>query len=168
MSSENGIKVSAQVIYSGFSDYWGGDGDRWDDDKGCLFALYGPETTHNDLVQEWLEDWNAGGDFDGKDIASEVTDTELEQAIRDVFVDGLDMDSVFGPAGSLEDFDPENDESPQCIILVHIEKEETFGPCENCGGDGHSFCEPDNPHEPATALVRSRQIWETGFAPESS
>ena len=116
---EKSFEISASVIYNGMPDYWSGDGSRWDDDKGCLFAYYSPDTTNEDIVQGWLEDFNMGGDFDGKAVAQQITPEELETALRGVFIDGIDFSATFGPSKDLEDFD-EDGESPFCIVLVHI------------------------------------------------
>ena len=119
----NGISIDVVHIYEGFSDYWQGDGDRWDENKGCLFAYYGPDTTYRDLVDGWLEDFNSGGDFDGKPLAEEVTEAEMRKALEDLIL--CDRDAVIEAAGCLEDFDAENSESPISVVLVTLETDET-------------------------------------------
>ena len=68
------MNVTASFLFSGMSDYWGGDGDRWDDNKGCLFAFYGYGTTMKDLIDQWVDDFWNGGDCDTlpKEVTSEV------------------------------------------------------------------------------------------------
>jgi hypothetical protein len=56
--------VTAEFLYAGLPDYWGGNGDRWDDDKGCLFAYYGDGTTVRDIVDGAVDDYLSGGDCD--------------------------------------------------------------------------------------------------------
>lgn len=67
--------------YSGLSDYWGGNGRRWDNDAGCLFAFYGAGTTLQDCVDQWVEDFNAGGDCDS--FPDDVTSEDIRAAILD-------------------------------------------------------------------------------------
>lgn len=56
--------VTAEFLYAGLPDYWGGNGDRWDDDKGCIFAPYGKDTLVRDIVQGAVNDFITGGDCD--------------------------------------------------------------------------------------------------------
>jgi hypothetical protein len=79
------MKVTATFIYHGMSDYWGGDGDRWDDNKGCLFAFYGCGTTLRDLIEGWVCDFNSGGDCDT--LPEEVTDKDIHAALLDMLSD---------------------------------------------------------------------------------
>jgi hypothetical protein len=44
--------LAATYEYQGFVDYWGGNGRRWDDDAGCLFAYLSNTTTVGDLVDQ--------------------------------------------------------------------------------------------------------------------
>lgn len=116
----NGIKINVTHIYEGFSDYWCGTGYRCDDDKGCLFAYYGPDTTYADLIDGWIEDFNSGGDFDGKPLAEKVEERDLREALEAIV--SVPLDTPYGPAQDLEDLDPENAESPISIVLVSLEK----------------------------------------------
>jgi hypothetical protein len=56
--------VTAEFLYAGLPDYWQGNGDRWDDDKGCLFAYYGAGTTVRDIIDGAVDDFLSGGDCD--------------------------------------------------------------------------------------------------------
>lgn len=56
--------LSAVFLYSGMADYWCGDGERWEDNKGCLFASYDHTTTLHDIVDALCEDFENGGDCD--------------------------------------------------------------------------------------------------------
>jgi hypothetical protein len=74
--------MSATLIYSGMIDYWGGDGRRWDDDAGCLFAHYGPATTVRDIVDELCDDFCVGGDCDS--FPEHIGDDEIRATLLDM------------------------------------------------------------------------------------
>lgn len=84
-------KVVASYLYSGLSDYWGGDGRRWDDDAGCVFALYNGRTGMRDLIDSAVEDFCNGGDFfpsgDGPDLWEDVTEDDVRAALLDCLTD---------------------------------------------------------------------------------
>ena len=69
------MRLQATFEFNGLGDYWGGNGRRWDDDAGCLFATYGPRTTLQDVVEQWVMDFNSGGDCDT--FPQDVTDKEV-------------------------------------------------------------------------------------------
>jgi hypothetical protein len=71
--------VTAEFLYAGLPDYWQGNGDRWDDDKGCLFAYYGAGTTVRDIIDGAVDDFLAGGDCDT--LPEDVTDTNIREAL---------------------------------------------------------------------------------------
>ncbi len=82
------IRVSHEFV--GFSDYWGGNGRRWDDDAGCLFAHYGKDTTLADIVDQWVDDYCMGGDcdsfpadIDGEDIRAAILDSLTDKGRAD-------------------------------------------------------------------------------------
>lgn len=77
--------LTATHLYSGMLDYWGGDGDRWDDNKGCLFATYGHGTTLRNIVDEWVEDFNSGGDCDT--MPESITDNDVRAALLAMLTD---------------------------------------------------------------------------------
>lgn len=80
-------KITVSHEFVGFGDYWGGNGRRWDNDAGCAFAYYGRNTTLRDCVDQWVDDWGMGGDFehngDGRDPWEDVTDDDIRAAILD-------------------------------------------------------------------------------------
>jgi hypothetical protein len=71
--------ITVDHEYSGLSDYWGGNGDRWDNNAGCLFAYYGAETTLRDCVDGWVNDFCAGGDCDS--FHEDITSDDIHNAI---------------------------------------------------------------------------------------
>jgi len=71
--------VTAEFLYAGLPDYWGGNGDRWDDDKGCVFTYYGKNTTVRDIIDSAVDDFLAGGDCDS--LPKEVTDNDVRAAL---------------------------------------------------------------------------------------
>ena len=74
------IRVSHE--FHGMSDYWGGNGRRWDKGAGCLFAFYGPDTTLRDCVDQWVDDYWQGGDFDaGGDAFKDISGDDIREAI---------------------------------------------------------------------------------------
>ena len=72
-------KLTVTHEYVGNGDYWSGNGRRWDDDAGCLFAFYGAGTTLKDCVEEWVNDFNAGGDCDS--LPDDITSDDVHAAI---------------------------------------------------------------------------------------
>lgn len=100
--------------YMGMSDYWQGNDKRWNDNAGCLFAFYGPDTTLADIVEQWTDDFIGGGDCDS--LPDSVTPNDIRKAILEAITTSLD-DKV-----SDDDCD-EDVESPQWIILVEYEKD---------------------------------------------
>ena len=71
--------VTAEFLYAGLPDFWGGNSDRWDDDKGCLFAYYGKGTTVRDIIDGMVHDFLGGGDCDS--LPDEVTDEMVRAAL---------------------------------------------------------------------------------------
>lgn len=122
-------KITVNLLYTGMGDYWGGNGRRWDDDAGCLFATYGPDTTMQDLVNDWVNDFNTGGDCDSfpEDIYSEdIRQAILKECLNDKGRADYKANNLLGWI-SHEDFGDEDDdfmEYPQAIILVEIENED--------------------------------------------
>ncbi len=100
--------------YRGMSDYWQGNGKRWDDNAGCLFAFYGPDTTLTDCVEQWVDDFHSGGDCDS--LPDSVTADDIRKAILEAITAKL-TNKV-----SDDDWD-EDSESPQWIILVEYDKD---------------------------------------------
>ena len=79
------MKLTISHEFRGMSDYWGGNGRRWDADAGCVFAYYGKDTTLRDCVNQWVEDFWNGGDFDNShldnDPFADVTEDDIRAAI---------------------------------------------------------------------------------------
>lgn len=76
------MKLTVSHEFRGMGDYWGGNGRRWDDDAGCVFAYYGKDTTLRDCVDQWVEDFWSGGDFiEGCKAWDEVTRADVRAAI---------------------------------------------------------------------------------------
>jgi len=122
MTKTKEIKVSYE--YSGLSDYWGGNGRRWDNDAGCLFAFYGPDTTTKDCVDQWIEDFNPGGDCDsfpeeisGEDIRNAILECFTEQGKEDYY-----MGNLCEPTKNADwdEYDPDMEEMPMYVILVEV------------------------------------------------
>jgi len=76
------MMIHATYLFSGFIDFWGGDGARWDDNKGCLFSHYGVGTTLREIVDGWAEDFCNGGDCDS--FPEEITDSDIRIALLDI------------------------------------------------------------------------------------
>jgi hypothetical protein len=136
-------KITVTHEFSGMGDYWGGNGRRWDDNAGCLFASYDGNTSVRDLVDGWVNDFCAGGDCDS--LPEDVTDSDVRDAIlaalsstgRAAYDTGsLSDESVaYAEANGIEagvPHDDENDEDDWCefpvsIILIECEV------CSECG-----------------------------------
>jgi hypothetical protein len=121
-------KLDATFIYSGMVDYWGGDGERWEDDRGCLFANYDHTTTLRDIVEELVEDFNSGGDCDtmpewitALDVKEAILATFSEQGLKDYHSSALSewaMDCE--PCEDCEDGNCDC-ETPVVIMLLRYE-----------------------------------------------
>lgn len=109
--------------YCGHSDYWSGNGARWGDNAGCLFAFYDHETTLREVIDQWVDDFNGGGDCDS--FPEDITSEDIRKAIMDSLttegVKDYETNAIFGPARDLEDPIGECDESPIAVILVELE-----------------------------------------------
>ena len=75
------VKLMVSHEFTGMSDYWGGNGRRWDDNAGCLFAFYNDQTTLRDCVDQWVDEFSAGGDCDS--FPAEITSEDVRAAILD-------------------------------------------------------------------------------------
>jgi hypothetical protein len=124
------VKINATFLYAGMADYWGGDGRRWDDNAGCLFAYYGRDTTLRELVDDWVEDFIAGGDCDS--FPEDVTSEDIRAAILEMLSEQGRQDYESGAisefAQEFADANPDEDEddggeSPVAIILVELEND---------------------------------------------
>jgi hypothetical protein len=134
--NDSGYTVDATFLYSGMIDYWGGDGDRWDDNAGCLFAHYGPASTLRDIIDDLVNDFIAGGDCDT--LPEEVTDVDIRKALIEMLSDQGKEDYKIGalsefakefaevnglkpghPIDDLDDFG----EVPVVIVLIRVSQE---------------------------------------------
>lgn len=117
--------ISVTHEYSGFSDFWGGNGRRWDNDAGCLFAHYVAGTTLHDCVDQWVEDFNGGGDCDS--FPDEITSDDIRAAILDYLTEQGRADYKSGALA-------------ECA--VKYAEANDFDKCQECGkslGDRHEF-----------------------------
>lgn len=66
--------VTASFEFNGMPDYWGGNGARWDDNKGCVFSYYGAHTTLREIIDGAVDDFFSGGDCDSfpEDVSCEM------------------------------------------------------------------------------------------------
>lgn len=80
-------KLTATHLYNGLPDYWSGDGRRWDDDAGCLFAYYNGRTTLRELIDSAVDDFCMSGDFEAfcadNDPWENVTEDDVRAALLD-------------------------------------------------------------------------------------
>lgn len=117
--------ITITYEYSGLSDYWGGNGRRWDNDAGCLFAYYRSDTTLRDCIDQWIEDFNGSGDCDS--FPDEITSDDIREAI---------IDSLTGQGR----VDYESGAIAECA--VEYAKANNFNECQECGkslGHRHEF-----------------------------
>ena len=109
------MKLTVSHEFMGWSDYWGGNGRRWDTDAGCVFAFYGKDTTLRDCVDQWLDDFMTGGDFvDGCEAWDKVTAVDLRQAIINSLTEQGRRDYESGALCEgaevwIDDWEPAND-----------------------------------------------------------
>ena len=112
-------RITISHIYSGLLDYWGGNGDRWENNAGCLFCHYTSKTTYKEAVETFFEDYLMGGDCDSfpDDIPDDMIKTALEHQLGN-------NEKIIDPAKYLDEADDDEDdyESPVWIILVAVKK----------------------------------------------
>jgi hypothetical protein len=118
--------VSASSLFHGNIHYWDGDGDHWDDNKGCLFAHYGPETTLKELVDAWVEDSKCG-DLDDKIAWDSVSSDEIRASLVEMLSsEGKEeYSNPSGPCEFAKELDDEDELAVVAIVMVTIEDEET-------------------------------------------
>jgi hypothetical protein len=116
--------LSMTYKYSGYSDYWSGNGDRWDDNKGCLFAFYGPNTTLRDLEDQLVHDFIMGSDCDQKQAFDDISESDIRKAFQEMLSpDGREdyrKGVLWEGASELEDWSDDY-ESPIFVVLVEVE-----------------------------------------------
>jgi hypothetical protein len=114
--------LEALFLFSGMVDYWGGDGERWDDDKGCLFAPYDHTTTVRDMIDAWVADFEGGGDCDS--MPEWITALDVREALLNMLSPQGVKDYHEGAlAECAENCEPCEEEDcdcelPQAIILL--------------------------------------------------
>ena len=111
--------VSAELIYTGAPDYWQGNGDRWDDANGCLFAYYDCHTTIGQMIGNWIDDYNNGGDCDN--LPESVTEIMIRTALVSLINPPATSNSLFAPDCEVDyDADDSDDryDSPFAIVLI--------------------------------------------------
>jgi hypothetical protein len=143
------MKITVSHEFAGWGDYWRGNGRRWDDNAGCLFAYYNGKTTLKECVDQWVEEFWSGGDCDS--LPAEVTGNDLREAILTTllnergradyesgalceFAENI-KDIVAEECAEILDDDADSDdlvEWPVWIILVEVE---TCPDCGACSGE---------------------------------
>lgn len=118
--------------YSGFSDFWGGNGRRWDNNAGCLFAHYGANTRLWECVDQWVDDFMGGSDCDS--FPENVTSEDIRAAILDSLTEQGRADYKSGAlAGCAAEYAAANglNECPYCGEECNDEE----GGCDGYEGD---------------------------------
>jgi len=116
--------LTATFEYHGFADYWSGNGRRWDDNAGCLFAYYGPHTTVRDIINGLVCDFENGGDCESfpADISSEDVRSALLATLTDEGRKDYESEALCEYAAEYADVngtdEGEMDESPVVIVLL--------------------------------------------------
>lgn len=115
--------LSASYIFSGYSDYWSGHGNRGHG-SGCAFAYYGRNTTLRDLVDQWVYDaFDNMHDFE--DLPESVTPDDIRACILESFTDAGRADYASGAV---------------CEFSEEWVRENCLDGCASCGervGDPH-------------------------------
>jgi hypothetical protein len=77
------MKVTANYLFSGMIDYFGGYGCKGN--EALLYAFYGYRTTLRDIIDEWVEDsWNGAA---CEDVPESVTQEDIRAALLDMLTD---------------------------------------------------------------------------------
>ena len=117
------MKIKVSHEFHGYVDYWGGNGRRWDNDAGCLFAFYGRETTLRDCVDQWVDDFCMGGDCDS--FPADIGADELREAIvADLLNDRGRADYNSGALCEFAADCEDNRECRECGASIGCEHEE--------------------------------------------
>jgi hypothetical protein len=77
------MKVTANYLFSGMGDYFGGYGCK--DNEALLYAFYGHGTTLRDIIEEWVEDSWSGAACE--DIPEEVAQDDLRAALLEMLTE---------------------------------------------------------------------------------
>jgi hypothetical protein len=105
--------MTITLLYVGFSDYWSGNGRRWDDDAGCVFVPLYKGMTLRDVLNGIKKEIAAGGDTDTMSEDS-TSDNAIDEAFNALILDDIDAEYVFGST----EFDVCNGEPPVAIFLL--------------------------------------------------
>ena len=77
------MKVTANYLFSGMGDYFGGYGCK--DNEALLYAFYGHRTTLRDIIEDWVEDsWNVAA---CEDIPESVTQEDIRASLLEMLTD---------------------------------------------------------------------------------
>lgn len=121
-------KVSAQYLYAGYGDYFGGHGcaDDADHSEHLLYAHYNGETTLRDIIDQLVEDSYNGPA--SETLPDDLSDDAVRTALLDMFSDSGRADYESGALAECSfDFAANNDlddgdESPVYIVLLDCAK----------------------------------------------
>ena len=125
------MRVTANYLYSGLGDYFGGYGCK--DNEALLYAFYGRTTTVRDIVDQWVEEvWNGAA---SEDVPEEVTQDDVRAAILDMHTESgrADYDS-----GAVSEFAESYADANgplccrECEALVNEEHEEGCDLRDDC------------------------------------
>ncbi len=134
-NTQTKYELTVKHEYFGLSDYWGGNGKRWDDNAGCLFAFVSHDTTLQECIDQWCDDFTMGGDCDS--FPENVDYDQLYKALIDSLTPqgkiDLENDALCEFAKGLEPTPSDEQycggydiESPQWIILVECKPADGF------------------------------------------
>ena len=112
------MSISATLEYYGFC--WKGNGRRWDDYAGHLFAYAHKDMTLGDVIDQWVDDFMGGGECDEID----TTEEEMREALASIC--NGDLSEIFEPTRDIED-DSDSDDcdcaSPIIVVLIEQDTE---------------------------------------------
>ena len=115
-----------ESLFTGYIDFWGGNGCRQGNNSGCLFAWYGPTTTLRECVDAWVDDFSHGGDFD--EMVDDINKEDVRAAILQSFspkgLADYNNGALCGPAEDITDAADIEDEDcglPVWILLLTFE-----------------------------------------------
>ena len=149
------MKVTANYLYSGMGDYFGGFG--CDDNQALLWAFYGRETTLRDIIDQWVEDtWNGAA---AEDIPEDVTQDDVRAALLDMLTASgradYDSDAISGVAA-----DYAACADPLCCMEceapvgeVHCDDCAYRSDCPGCDEVAEEDCEDVCEESPVTVVV---------------
>lgn len=174
------LSISARYQYDGMVDYWSGNGRRWDDDAGCLFAYLHRGITCLQVIDQLANDYADTCDFDHP-IWQSVSSEGIRKTLLSMVQDPEDLDR---PLEGYEDLqEDENTESPVFVVLIEIDDDdveehnadllsEWFRQSEEwileyvqsddyAGEYGYLMCESDRINQSVQRLLRDYEIPES-------